>query len=157
MDFGLIFFFSILLRFVKFCKALSFVSKTGVLPMVILSLGPKSIETESSSSSNEVIFFGTANVFLGLSILSCSIFKTDFIIEFRKPSFFNTDFLFGVFTMWELFLMFNEDLLLSSNLAWFHLSTKCLEISFTTGPINLVCTSCQGILKLLALGTLSTR
>ena len=150
------FLLSILFKLVKFCRALSLVSKTGVFPILISSFTSKSIERESSSSI-EVIFFGISNVFFGLSILSCSIFITDFIIEFKNPSFFKIDFLFPLFTIRELFLIFKEDLLLSSNLAWFHLSTKCLEISFTTGPINLVWTSCQGILKQVSLGTLSTR
>ena len=44
---------------------------------------------------------------------------------------------------------------LSSNFEKFHLSTKCLAISATTGPSSLICTSCQGILQVVSLGTLS--
>ena len=41
------------------------------------------------------------------------------------------------------------------NLVKFHLSTKCLAISVTTGPISLQWTSCQGILVSLSLTALS--
>ena len=82
-------------------NTLLLVVNTGALFILILSFASISIDKESSSVK-ELLFLANWNELVGfllksfLFILSCSIFNTDSIIEFKKPSFFNTDFL-GLF------------------------------------------------------------